>query len=106
MNPNRVWIFFTTVAILIYALPGQAADTSNLIDGKFNAASHKVRGEMARAILTMVQHFSNYVPTPTPTDLAWVEQEWIEINKLKTLGETKAADSRQIQYGESPELQQ
>lgn len=106
MNLNRIWIFFTTVSILFSSLPAQAADSSDLINGKFNAASHKARGEIARDILTMVRHLYSYVPTPKPTESAWVEQEGNEINKLVTLGETKAADSRRIQYYESPEFQQ
>lgn len=107
MNRNRVWIFFTTVAILIFAFPAQAADSADLIGGKFNATSHKVRGEIARKLLTTVHRLSIYVPTPKPSESAWVEQEGIVIQKLNTDNDdSTAANSRRLQYVHSPEFQQ
>lgn len=102
MRTNRSCMALTAGILLLAALPAWAVDTSNLINGKFDATSRKERGEIAKDLREKVHRLAQYLPSPKPQESAWLTQESEAINRL---GQSEAALSRRVQLGTSPEFQ-
>ena len=64
MRTNRSYMALTAGILLLAALPAWAVDTSNLINGKFDATSRKERGEIAKDLREKVHRLAQYLPSP------------------------------------------
>lgn len=90
------------LAIFCAPLHAQTFTSGALIDGKFDAASRAVRSQIARDLLTRVNAFADLVPTPKPTDVAWVDAENAALSKIS---DSTASFNRTTQFYESVEFQ-
>lgn len=102
---NRVIFMMLSTIVISCALSGRAvaAQSGELINGKFNVASRNVRSEVARDLVGKIQRLYDLIPNPTPSELDWVKQEGIAIEKLDDMSEAKTP--RRVRYSESPEFQ-
>lgn len=91
-----------TLAILCAPLFAQTPTPGALIDGKFDAASRAARSHVARDLLTAVNSFADFVPTPKPSDVAWVDAENAALSKIS---DRTASFNRMAQFYESAEFQ-
>lgn len=102
MNIFLLMLLSAVVIICSFTNSAIAADSGDLIGGKFTIQSHIVRGEIARDLLGKVQRLSDLLPNPTPSESDWVKQEGVDIEKLDDRSEAK--NHRRLRYVESPEF--
>lgn len=79
-----------------------AADSRSLISGKFNATQKTERTEIAKDIKAKIELLDSYLPNLKPSEIAWIEEEKVAIQKLKGMD---AQAARLVQLLESPEFQ-
>ena len=88
--------------LLVVSFQVQAAGKEDLIQGTFDRTSRNDRAMIAKDILTNVNSLLNYLPAPTPEEIAWVESESAAIDQLKG---NDAQKNRSRQYYNNPLFQ-
>lgn len=89
-------LFFGMVSIF-------AGSADQLLEGRFDSSSRKIRHEIALDVKQRVVDLLNYVPALKPNEVAWVINEKTEIQKIQ---DTNARSEREEKLVSSPEFQQ
>lgn len=89
-------LFFGMVSIF-------AGSADQLLEGRFDSSSRKIRHEIALDVKQRVVDLLNYVPALKPNEVAWVINEKAEIQKIQ---DTNARSEREEKLVSSPEFQQ
>ena len=94
-------VFWVGVMILPCSINAETM-MSHLIIGGFDATSKTKRVQIGRDVLLEVEKISKFLPTPPPSDQAWLREEALAIRKL---GSSDAAVSRHQQLVKTQEFQ-
>ncbi|WP_041280593.1 hypothetical protein [Desulfosudis oleivorans] len=100
---KRTLIFLLILYNICTFVTAFAADASSLIAGEFDATSKNERQKIAKDIIGQIEKLSSYLSTPKPSEIKWVNNERVAIDKLKG---TDAWTERIQKLYESPEFQQ
>ena len=76
--------------------------STRLLSGEFDASSRKARLEICSDLRLRVLKLLQYLPVPKPSDLAWINKERSEIEKIQEAGISSDRFSKLL---ESPEFQ-
>lgn len=102
MKLKRFYLVLFISLIINSDLTAFAADADSLILGELNARRKSERIEIAKDIKAKINLLDSYLPNPKPSEITWITQERIAIEKLT---ETDARNARLIKLYESPEFQ-
>lgn len=103
--PTFVPILYQITIGLLILIPTNAFASNfwSFLSGEFNAKQKIERIEMAKTIRANIDLLDSYLPNTRPSEIKWIDQERIAIDKLK---DSDAKVERLRQFYESPEFQQ
>ncbi len=99
---TTLMVNITIVLLFFPFFHAHAADAGDLINGSFKSSYREERIKIAKDILKQIELLESYLSEPKPSEISWVDEERVAIDKLKG---TDAWNERIKRFYESPEFQ-
>ena len=103
MRVAQISALFSAAFLFGSSIFGSTPGSESLILGKFNKTSKAERTLIAISVKDKVVLLRDHIPNPKPSEIAWVNSEKTEIDKIS---DDSAKSTRSLSFAESPEFQQ